>query len=338
MKELINFSVYPYSIAYSDGDWEALAAFVRAQQLDGIELLIGYGPLPDVPAGLVQGVHFPLWTTWLDIWRGVDGAAERYFLPSEPYWAAYYAGGSSRDEMVVTLHELLMAAATLAPQYAVVHVAHVEVPHAWTRAYTYTDGEVIDAFADLLNTTAEACGGEPPVRFFLENVWWPGLTFNDGAAAERLTQRLQFDNWAFVLDTAHLMNTNCSLCTEDEAIDFVLRAIEALPQPVLDRVEGLHLNLSLSGSYQLSSIKEGLPEEYDTLSFAEQFDLARNHVSRIDQHLPFTHPRCREIVEALAPAFLVHEVFTHGSGTDPAEQVSIQCNALRQSIVKEDLR
>lgn len=158
MQQLVNFSVYPLHISLFNADWSALAAWVAGQGLDGIELLVGDDPPPELPPGLVRGVHLPYWIRWLDIW--CDGAAAA-ITPDE---RMFLAGGARDAAHMVTLqHATWQRAAALQPQYAVFHVSHVTMEHAFTRAYTYTDRDVIVATADLLNAVAATFpGGEPP--------------------------------------------------------------------------------------------------------------------------------------------------------------------------------
>ncbi len=306
--ELINFSAYPIDTDRFDNDWQAIAAYTRAHGVDGLELLIGYDPLPRTPPGLVRGVHLPFWITWLDVWRDVPGALGRYFPDLDPAWLQFYCGGRTSTEIIETMGQTLRHAAALDPAYAVFHVSHVEPAHAFTRAYPYTSREVIAATVDLLNTVAATfAGGEPPVRLFLENLWWPGLTFTNIDETTYFFEALAFDNWAFVLDTGHLMNTCATLTEEEAAIDYVLERISQLPANVVERIEGIHLNLSISGDYQQRTLPLGLPPGFARMTMPEQLTLSRSNALHIDQHRPFSHPRCREIIEAVRPRFVTHE-------------------------------
>jgi hypothetical protein len=325
MEELANFSVYPPDTERFGNDWQAIAAYTQSlEKIDGLELLIGYEPLPDIPAGVVRAVHLPVWITWLDVWRSSEFAAARYFPGIDPKDLKYYCGGQDGTAIVDTLRQLLLAAASLNPAYAVFHVSHVEPTDVFTRQFSYTDSEVVEAAADLLNAVAATFpNGEPPVRLFLENLWWPGLTFLSNEPALRLTERLAFNNWAFVLDTGHLMNTNPELASEDQGIDYVLRVIERLAPVVKQRIEGLHFHCSLSGLYQQEQIKAGLPPAFTGLSSTEQRTQARTVALHIDQHLPFTRPRCREIINAVQPCFLTHE-FLSNTQAEYDQKLSVQ--------------
>ena len=39
---------------------------------------------------------------------------------------------------------------------------------------------------------------------------------------------------------------------------------------------------------------------------------AYHHITTLDQHLPFSDPRCKEIVDAIKPDLLIHELPGHG--------------------------
>lgn len=310
MQELINFSTYSIDTERFGNDWQAIATYTH--QFDGIaglELLLGYEPPPPaIPAGLVRAVHLPFWITWLDVWRAGEAGLARYFPDIDRQWLQFYCGGPNRAAMIATQRQLWLNAASLNPAYAVFHVSHVEAADVFTRQYHYTDFDVIEATADLLNAVAATFpGGEPPVRLFFENLGWPGLTFIATEPAEWLAERLTFDNWAFVLDTGHLMTTTPQVVTEDQGIDYVLHAIESLSPAVRRRIEGVHFHCSLSGDYHQEQLKAGLPAGFYNLSLAERRGLANLHAMRLDEHRPFTQPRCRAIIEAIQPHFLTHE-------------------------------
>jgi hypothetical protein len=231
---------------------------------------------------------------------------------SRPQELIYYCGGQNRGDLVNTQRRLWLSAASLNPHYAVLHVSHIELPHAFTREYTYTNAEVIDAVADMLNTTAATFpAGEPPVRLYLENLWWPGLTLTQPEMALRLASRLTFENWAIVLDTGHLMNNNHTLTTQEEGIDFTLQTLSILPRQITERIEGLHFHYSLSGQYQQEKTEAGLPAGFSEMDALSQRGMAGANAYQIDQHNPFSSPRCGEIVDALTGLrFLTHEFLT----------------------------
>lgn len=143
----------------------------------------------------------------------------------------------------------------------------------------------------------------------------------------RLIEGLAFDNWAFVLDTGHLMNTNPAVMTEEQGIDYVLSVVERLAPAVRKRIEGLHFHCSLSGRYQQQCIKAGLPDNFHRLSLDEQLYQSRTNAMHIDQHRPFTRPRCRDIVDAVQPCFLTHE-FLSSTQAEYDQKLAVQQAAL----------
>lgn len=68
---------------------------------------------------------------------------------------------------------------------------------------------------------------------------------------------------------------------------------------------------------------------FATLPFAERYTLARDHVAQIDQHRPFTTPRCREIVAAVRPKVVTHELLMR-SRTEWEQSLMIQYCALNR--------
>ncbi|PDW00784.1 hypothetical protein [Candidatus Viridilinea mediisalina] len=111
-----------------------------------------------------------------------------------------------------------------------------------------------------------------------------------------------------MLDTGHLLNSDPTVADEQSAVALVLKRIAQLSPQVRTRIEGVHLNLSLSGDYQRQAQAAGIPARFAEHPFDEQFAIARDHVAEIDQHRPFTSPCCQEIIAALRPRVVTHEL------------------------------
>lgn len=109
-RELINFSTHSGDTARFNHDWSAVAAYVTALGLDGLELLLGYEAPPALPPGLVQAVHLPFWLTWLDIWRGQVAIA----TGSDEFIRWTY-GGRTADELIAGQQQVWQHAAWLNP-------------------------------------------------------------------------------------------------------------------------------------------------------------------------------------------------------------------------------
>lgn len=311
-QNLIDFSVYPPDLNRFENGWKGLEEYVEKKKLDGVELLIGYD-FPDkaIPKQIVKSVHLPFWVTWLDVWRKGEDAVKYYFPNISEDHLLFCCGGKNASEMVDTQKKIWENASLFNPAHAVVHAAHVELEHSFTRDYTYKSTEVLNSLAAFLNRTAkEFSNGEPPVTLAIENLWWPGLDLLFPAQTDDFASRLEFSNWNLILDTGHLMNTNPALRCEDEAIDFVLDRISRLSKDIQYKIKSLHLNCSISGNYQINQVQKGLPENWSELNFSEKYSVARNHVMKIDQHLPFQTERVKEIIESISPEIVVHEFIT----------------------------
>jgi len=328
-QNLIDFSVHPSDVNRFSNQWEGLQKYVAEKNIDGVELLTGYDqPSDKIPKNIVKSIHLPFWVSWLDVWRK-GGEAAKYYFPDVPAdHLQYCCGGSNAGEMVLTQKKLWEHAALFQPAHAVLHAAHVEPEHSFTRDFTYKNTEVLTSFAEMLNKTAQEFGnGEPPLTIAIENLWWPGLDFLFPAQADDFASRINFANWNLLLDTGHLMNTNIALRCEDEAIDFVLDRISRLSKDIQDKIKTLHLNLSLSGEYQMQQVMNALPSNWANLKYSDKYSAARNHVLQIDQHLPFQTQRVKEIVREVEPEIVVHEFITN-SIDEFSEKLEIQMRAL----------
>lgn len=311
-QNLMDFSVHPSDLNRFENKWDGLKAYIKENNLDGVELLIGYDhPSDDIPKDIVKSVHLPFWVTWLDVWRKGEEAAKHYFPHMRDEHLKFCCGGKNASDMIASQKQLWENAALLNPVHAVLHAAHVELEHAYTRDFTYKSTEVLSSFAEMLNRTAqEFSNGEPPVKLAIENLWWPGLDLLFPAVADDFASQLNFSNWDLLLDTGHIMNTNIALRCEDEAIDFVLDRISRLSKDVQNKINSLHLNLSLSGEYQLEQVMNGLPSNWNDLDRAEKYSVTRQHVLKIDQHLPFQTVRVKEIISEVNPEIVIHEFIT----------------------------
>lgn len=268
--------------------------------LDGIgcgslEMLTSYDP-PDPALREVTGsVHLPYAPDWLAAWE--DRPVE---MP--PDYALYHMFGSSREEVLSNVRRAMECAAVLDPPYGVFHAGNADTPEIIHRSYSRSDSYVLDALCELLNAAVSVLpGGEPPFPLLLENLWWPGLRLLDGSGYRILERRLEFERWGINLDTGHLL---CCLpvSTQDEAIDALLRVFDGYPSDLKESIRGIHLHWNASWPYR-SSFRE---EEYRP-PFEEFIVDANVHVMSMDSHLPFTSPRCREIVDYLDPEYVTHE-------------------------------
>ncbi|WP_292470198.1 TIM barrel protein [Methanolobus sp.] len=324
MKELINFSLYENDMKMFESDWGLMRNFLVRHDLDGLELFVDSSPLPDVPVDLIEGVHLPYWMGRHRAWADPSAFSEEM----EEFEKVYVFGGGNREEVIDNFRRSLENAAQLDTSYAVFHVSYAELEQVFTRCFDCTDNDVLATTAEFLNEAVSVYpNGEPPVRIFFENLWWPGLTFLEPTNVEYFASLIDFNNWAFVLDTGHLMNATMKCDDENCAIDVVLDLLSTHSDDFIKRIEGMHFHCSLSGDYMRSSLEMEAPSGFDAKPFHDRLSSVMTILEQMDQHMPFTSGRCSEIVEFVSPDFLTHEfISTDLRSFD--EKISIQKRAL----------
>ncbi|MCF4151322.1 hypothetical protein L2W58_05855 [Dethiosulfovibrio sp. F2B] len=299
MKELANISVYPFDLE-PFGSWERALEFHLSLGLDGLEVLTAFDGTMEVPKDVVTAVHLPFCMDWMSLWNG--GELEGSFSPEEE---VYFRGGSSRDDLVSNLRRYLFDASSLDPAYGVFHLTNTSVGEVLGGVKANGSRSVLLSAAEMVNEAVSVFPqGEPPVRIFFENLWWEGLTFLDLDLLDLFASSLNFSNWAFLLDTGHLLNTTTTCRDEDDAMDYLASVLGGLPKEIRSRIEGVHLSLSLSG--EMREAHDWLdhdPEE----DFMVRLDRAWRRMSKIDQHRPFSTSACRRLLDLLEPDYLTHE-------------------------------
>ena len=127
-----------------------------------------------------------------------------------------------------------------------------------------------------------------------------------------LAGKLEFEDWGICLDTGHMMNCLPDIRTESDGIEALLDIFHGYSRDLVDSVVAVHFHWSASWDYR-SSFEERRMEgsAYDFIGTAYP------HIMRIDQHMPFSDPRCAELLDVLEPDFVTHEL--PGSKTGVAE-------------------
>ncbi|MDD4836037.1 MAG: hypothetical protein PHU72_02870 [Dethiosulfovibrio sp.] len=322
MKELANISVYPFDIE-PFGGWENVVKFHRSLGLDGLEVLTAFDGTNGAPPEAVTAVHFPFSMDWMVPWLG--GNLEGSFSREE---VLFFYGGSCPDDLIENLRGYIRDAATLEPAYGVFHVTNSSVEEVLTGHPANGSKLVLEEAAKMLNEAVSVFpGGEPPVRMFFENSWWEGLTFTDSEETSSFASSLSFSNWAFLLDTGHLLNTTTSCRSEEDGMDYIFDVVGRLPTEVRRRIEGIHLNLSLSGEAREA---QGWPG-YAPGDFQANLTRAWERLSMTDQHRPFTTPHCSRLLDLLEPDYVTHE-FIFDSVEDRRSKIATQRGALRSEL------
>lgn len=218
----------------------------------------------------------------------------------------YYLG-NSRQAIIKHYKKEIENATKIGAEYVVFHVSHVEAEHIFDYNFTYSDNEVVDAGIELISQVFN--GLNTNIELLFENMWWPGFTMLDKKIALKLLDKDQYKNKGFMLDTAHLMNTNLYLKDEKESVEYIINTVKELGE-LKNLIKGIHLNCSLSGNYVRSQIKKKR-EEHKDFVLNPMSDEVSMHVYKIDSHKPFTDKNAKRLVEFINPEYLVYELIAN---------------------------
>ncbi|UNC93067.1 TIM barrel protein [Candidatus Contubernalis alkaliaceticus] len=324
MKHLVNFCTFKNRMAWFNHNWDTIKKFISNNQLDGLELIIHGGccRVEDIPEEIIQGIHLCYWPMWLDFWRGDHKELLRQFKSLDNIKSFY---GGLEPEVMVDQYKLeLSKAVALKADYVVFHVSHVDIEHIYSWEFTYSDWDVLEAAAQLVN---QVFGKEDlGVDLLFENLWWPGLTFLNPKLIEKFLEKVQYPRKGFMLDTGHLLITNPEIKNGHEACRYLLEKVNNLGS-LKKYIRGIHLNKTLPGSYLKRNFTENQQILMETEDIWERFLLARKHIQHIDQHLIFDHEGVRSFIQAVKPEYLVYEVLT-GSLKELEHAIQLQNKVL----------
>lgn len=297
MKQLFNYCSVPGCEAELRFDGMTLGQYISSLGLDGVELLV-YRSEPYMRSYEKEtlGVHLRTWNTWYDFWTGNKKRLAEIFATEEEM-AAYYGGLKKRNWLLEIKHNI-QAALMENPEYLVFHVGEATPEEQFSWKFAHSDMQVAKMAARVFNRVSKEIPDNVLVLF--ENTWWPGLRLTDPEVVETFLYNVHRDNIGLTLNTGHLMNTNPSLRTEKEAIEFICDTIKNLGS-LTRYIKGIHLSCSLPGEY-LDNAPKHMPEGID-----EAGRLA--HICAMDQHRPFTDPSVKKIVNMLGAKYLVYELF-----------------------------
>ncbi|MBN2734063.1 MAG: hypothetical protein JXQ82_04295 [Methanomicrobiaceae archaeon] len=330
-KELMNFSIYDFDLFKFGGSWDNVRNLIDFLDLDGLELLVNFDPVPDtIPRDIVKAVHLPSFMGWVRVWDD-----EKFMVPEEiaDESVKYFYGGRSRDQIVSNFCECLTNASSLNPAYGVFHATYTEVDSAFSTEQLYSDREILSATAGFLNEAASYFPeGEPPFPIYIENLWYPGLTFLNSDNILEFMDLLEFKRWKFLLDTGHLMNATKDCNDEEKSIDKVIECLEKLDSDIIKNTDGIHLQLSTSGDYQKTATEPGC---YSEISFDEKFIHIMGHLKKVDEHRSFSSEKCRDIVEFVSPSFITHELQAK-TAAEIESMFSLQISVYRKNGLKKN--
>ena len=276
---------------------------------DGIELQVIDDPKEGlIPPALVTGVHMACIPCWYALWTGDEQGLIDEF--GDLKTAEEYYGGLTRNALLDKFRRDLFYAEKYGTEYLVFHIAESRVIESFTEDYLRTDEEICEACADMLNILFEEQTDGP--LLLLENLWPPGMNLKRPEITRDMLAAIRYPRKGIMLDTGHLMNTNTSLRSQDEAVRYihsVLDAHEAAGFNICDAARGIHLNASISGEYA-ERVKAAPPRLHGT--YRERTGDMFWHVFQRDQHRPFTAPGVRDLVQRIAPDYLTTELISTG--------------------------
>lgn len=297
MLKLLSISDDGWSLKKFGSRMENVRSFLEKNDFQGLELMCwqaeGTG---EVPMDKVVGRHMLFWPNWLDFWRS-DRRELLNEFGCERNWLEYYNTGTI-EEFISGRHDELKDAAVMGVQYVVFHVSHVRMEHCYTGRYPYSDREIVDAFAELMNEAL--CGINGNFTMLFENHWFPGLRLLDGELAMRLLDGIRWSDKGFVLDISHLINTNPKINSEPEAVQYILQVLDGLGE-AKEYIKTIHMNSSVPRAF-LQNKKYDPKEDY-----MARLTAAMKYVGYMDPHAPFAHPDIRRVIDIVKPEYLVYE-------------------------------
>ena len=298
MKRTFNLTTFSDDLdRYRDRD-DLLSAL---DGFDGVELMhCGPDARGIVPREKIVGIHLIFFPYWYDFYTGDMAACVRNLGSSEAVRALY--GGDTPDALIEAYRRDIEKARAEGAEYVVLHVSDCADEELFTLKYRHTSQEIVEASIDLLNRLFPEPDGD--LILLLENLWHPGLTLTEPEVTRRLLSGVHYRNKGILLDTGHLMHTDLSLRTQEEALKYLYRRVEEQGEEVRKAIRGIHLHQSLTGAYMAAVAAHPPILFIDPIKRMEQ---VYTHAFTCDQHRPFTCPGVREFIRWIDPEYLTLE-------------------------------
>jgi sugar phosphate isomerase/epimerase len=278
-----------------------LKQFYREHHLDGLELMEGgMDEAGIITADDTIGIHLKYFHDWIGLWRGDMRAVLDEHGTMEMVEQVF--GGLTRDALIESYRKNLRFARNYSPEYVVFHVSNVSLDQCVTRTARYTDEEVIEAVIELINSVFT---GDDDFMLLFENLWWTGLTMTRPEITVRLLEGIRYKKKGVMLDIGHLLNTNTSLRSIDEGIDYINKILDTYAD--LGFIKGIHLHQSLSGEYAEDVMRNPV---HAAGTYIEKAIALQNHILKLDNHKPFTSKRIGAVLERISPDYVVLEFIT----------------------------
>lgn len=300
MKKLINITTAPDDLSrYKDRE-----SFLDAiSGLDGIELAYyGDNSKNIIPKDAIIGYHMTMPNYWYDFYKGYKDILLSEF-DSEDKWIKYY-GDSDPKILLIKIKEELNRAINFGAEYVVFHASDCSFTESITFNYRHSDEEIIDGIIEIINDVFD--DKNLSIKLLLENLWVPGMNFRAPKSTERLLSGINYKHKGIMLDTGHLMHTNTSLKSQEEAVSYINDVLNQHGK-LCEYIKGIHLNKSLSGEFikKLIANSPGFKE-----TFEERHWQTFEHIFKIDLHQPFTAKGVNQLINRINPDYLTMEFIT----------------------------
>lgn len=299
-----------FNLTTSPDDMERFADHADLQRqlngFDGVELMwFGEDENPGiVTPDDVVGFHLRCKQTWYDFWTENRARLIDEFDSLETVRSVY--GGLDPECLVDSYKRDLAAAHRYGAEYVVFHVSESTIREALTFDFEHTDVQIVDAAAEVANRVMEDEDGS--IALLMENLWYPGLNLLDPNVTRRLIERIDYPNKGIMFDTGHLLHTNFSLATQNEALAYINSVLDAHEQEgLLKWFRGMHLHQSLTGSYCTELRAHPLDPSG---SYEQRCAKLFQSIFAIDRHLPFTAKGVAEMIGRLPLEYLTFEFIT----------------------------
>lgn len=304
-------------------DYDKLSNFLSEHNIDGIEgILYNPGNIDEIPNNLVKGLHLIYWPMWLDLWTNNQSRLLDEFINYENI--KNYYGFTTKKGFINKYHQEFEMAKKLSCEYMVYHVSQISIEETYNLNFSYDDLFVLDETAKLVNQVFK---GDGPMLLF-ENLWSPGLTFLDQKKAIYFLDQINYMNKGFILDISHLLITNRSISSYDEAIEYLLNILNK-NKIILPYIKGIHLNKSSFLPYIRENHNKKAEISIAKKDFMEKLINVYKHISKIDTHVPFIDERINQIIDLINPEWVVYE-FLPKNITDWATMLDDQNKFLKR--------
>lgn len=321
-KRLLNLITFVSDLEKIDYEWSKANRLLNEFNLNGFEIypVTGYD-LSLIPKSLFKGLHLQFFVLLQAMWKGSPSDLLSVFGTKENIQQFY--GDSGREAIVNKYQQQLEIASRFNVDYTVFHAGQSDMDGIYTWQFPWDVWETLDICSEIINETTKGKDYKTPIYF--ENLWWPGsLQMRSQAEIEYLLNKVDYPHIGLVLDTSHLINTNLSINTEEEAIDFIIKSVVELGE-MRRMIKVVHLNLSLSANKIKASIKQGVPNSNG--DFWSRLNAGHYHVHQIDQHLPFQSTKIAKLFDFIEPEYIVYEL-SNSSLLEWKQQIETQNHAL----------